>query len=311
MFSKESFKRSIGIIFLILGIIGYAICFCLLEKSDLSYDIIIKISDILVIGVVLGFVSNAAMFFGIFKSDLYDIIYSKEFLKKQKDINCIWEKVSAEFIKDKFPTIHEDFLNTIKGYFPIKDDDRSFYNDYDIDAYIEWVDRNKGIIKVVDITSFAIISDTEDEIIHPIITWSEDEDSSCKLLSLTVNGKSEAIPTFEKGEDIGKICERLNLKLSGKRKYKISLEREKIYNINTDYYYGFRSQYIAKSLCVSLTLPEDIEAIFVSRGTLDEFSKVKKTKTHIKMKYESVILPKQGFIFALRNKVLRKEEEGK
>ena len=50
----------------------------------------------------------------------------------------------------------------------------------------------------------------------------------------------------------------------------------------------------------NLDYPDDIDAIFTCRGTQLDFEDVKNSKRRIEKKYKSIILPRQGYIFALR-----------
>ena len=90
------------------------------------------------------------------------------------------------------------------------------------------------------------------------------------------------------------------ISLKGKKRYFIQYTREKQYNINDDYYIAFRARYLTKNLTVSLELPQDIEALFVERGTTKNFMNVKNSKHHIKKVFKGVIFPRQGYIFVLK-----------
>ena len=96
MFSEKGFKWSSGWICLTIGLIAYIIPYGFLDKANIWYDILIKLGDVLVIGVVVGYVSNAAQFLGIFKKELQDIIYGREFLKVRNDIATLWETVTKD-----------------------------------------------------------------------------------------------------------------------------------------------------------------------------------------------------------------------
>ena len=73
-----------------------------------------------------------------------------------------------------------------------------------------------------------------------------------------------------------------------------------IYNINEDYYIGFRAKYIVNRLRVCLDYPDDIDVIFTCRGTQLDFEDVNNSKRRIEKKYKGIILPRQGYIFALQ-----------
>ena len=84
IFSTESLRKAWPWIFLIIGVGLYVYGYR--ELNTKWAEIAIEIANILIVGVVLGFVTNAAQFIGIFKSDLQDIIFGEEFIKKRNDL---------------------------------------------------------------------------------------------------------------------------------------------------------------------------------------------------------------------------------
>lgn len=301
MFSKNSLRGSLGWIFLVVGIICYIIGYSISEFQ--WKDVFIKIADILVIGAVIGFLTKAAQFLGIFKNELYNVIYGKEFLEQRKDIYPLWETVSKVLFKNKFPTIHKELLKTVNAYLP--KDEVSYYNDYEAHTSIEWIDKSRGIIKATDIVSFELIAESSDRFEYPLKTWTTIKTKNSyinKIVKITVNG---SVPSriINKGEVMDKennLCSEQRIVLSGSLKYEIKYTREKVYNLDEDYYLGLRAKYITNNLRVCLELPDDIEAIFTCRGTQKDFEDVKNTKNAIEKKYKGIVLPRQGYIFALR-----------
>lgn len=303
--STNNFRTGAAWLFLIVGICLYVVGFFLIDDKSAWSKIAIKVADVLVIGVVLGFITNAAQFIGIFKQDLQDIIYGKEFIRQRKDIYPLWENISKELFKNKFPTLHKELLKTINGYFP--KDDVSYYNDYEIHTSIEWIDKEKGIIKVTDKVSFDLISETTDKIPYPIKTWTKiknKQEYTNRITQITVNGnKPNEIRYIGEKQDIeGSLCQEQQITLQGNTKYEIKYTREKTYNINDDYYVGFRAKYIVNKLRVCLDLPNEIDAIFTCRGTQNEFDDISNNDNRIEKKYRGLILPRQGYIFALKRK---------
>ena len=273
-------------------------------KTDSVWkEIIIKLADVLVIGVILGYLSNAAQFLGVFKRDLQDIIYGKEFIKQRKDLDTLWETLSKELFRNKFPAIHKEFLKVISTYFP--KNEISYYNDYERNTTIEWKDKEKGIIKVTDVISFELITDTTDKFAFPLQSWTKVNDQTTyqdKINDLSVNGKILDVEDVKKSIIDGQIKKEQKIDLSGSTKYDISYKREKIYNIIDDYYIGFRPKYIVNKLRVCLNLPDDIDAIFTCRGTQQDFEDIPTNSKRIEKKYKGIILPRQGYIFVLRVK---------
>lgn len=305
--STNNLRTGAAWLFLIIGLILYWIGFFYFDDSSLYSKISIKIADVLVIGVVLGFITNAAQFIGIFKQDLQDIIYGKEFIKQRKDIYPLWENLSKELFKNKFPSLHKELLNTVNGYLP--KDEVSYYNDYEIHTSIEWVDKDKGIIKVTDKVSFDLISETTDEIKYPIKSWTKIKDRihyTNSITQITVNGnKPTDIKYIGERQDVeGSLCQEQQLSLQGFTKYEIKYTREKTYNIDDDYYVGFRAKYIVNKLRVCLDLPNEIEAIFTSRGTQKDFEDIINKNNQIERRYRGIVLPRQGYIFSLKQKTI-------
>lgn len=304
LLSYKHFRSGSAWIILILGILFYCFGYFYIDSTSCWREVVIKIADVLVIGVILGYLSNAAQFLGIFKQDLQDIIYGKDFVKKRKDLYPLWETLSKELFKNKFPSIHKALLKVIDNYFP--KDEISYYNDYERHTTIEWLNKETGIIKVTDSINFELIADSTDSFLYPIKTWTRvinDEVYQDKMIEFLVNRSCIEIEESNSVKYKDEICLEQKIKLEGSTKYEIQYTREKIYNINEDYYIGFRANYIVNKLRVYLSLPEDIEAMFICRGTQHDFEDV---KTHsvkqIEKKYKGIILPRQGYVFALCKK---------
>lgn len=301
--SYKYFKSGIAWIILIVGILFYYIAYFQLEQQSVWKEVLIKIGDVFIIGVILGYLSNAAAFLGVFKQDLQDIIYGKDFIKQRKDISPLWETVSKQMFKNKFPIIHKEFLKVIKNYFP--ENEVSYYNDYESHITIEWIDRNIGTIRVKDSISFELIADSTEEFEYPLKTWTRVTDSDSyknTITRFTVNGKAPKITDSSEYREQDCICQEQKIKLKGSTKYDIRYERVKEYNINEDYYIGFRAKYIVNKLRVCLNHPYDINAIFTCRGTQLDFDTMVNDKGRIEKKYRSIILPRQGYVFVLQQK---------
>lgn len=302
LLSYKYFKSAFAWLILIVGVIFYYIGYFQIEPTTSIWkEICIKFADVLVIGVILGYLSNAAQFLGVFKQDLQDIIYGKDFIAQRKDITPLWETVSKQLFQNKFPIIHKDFLKVINGYFP--KNEVSYYNDYETNTTIEWVSQNDGLIRVTDSVSFELIADSKSEFKYPLKTWTKVVNRECyenKITEITVNGETPDVEDVKEYKEKDNICHEQKIKLQGSTKYEIKYIREKTYNINEDYYIGFRAKYIVNRLRVCLDYPENIDAIFICRGTQLDFEDVKCSSGRIEKKYKSIILPRQGYIFALR-----------
>lgn len=298
IFSTESLRKAWPWIFLIIGVALYVYGYR--ELNTNWAEIAIEIANILIVGVVLGFVTNAAQFIGIFKSDLQDIIFGEEFIKKRSDLQKVWENISKHLIKHKFSAIHKKLFPAIQEYLP--KDENQHYDNYHRTTKIEWHDKDNGLIRVNDDISFNLIAEKEKTVKYPIATWSivpeEHKDSITHKLKVYVDDK-EVETSKETSYENGNLCHKEILKLSGSDSYEICYSREKIYNINDDNYIGFKARFITTNLMLDFEYPADIGAIFVERGVQHDFKDIGSKLGKIKKKYNGVIFPKQGFIIVL------------
>lgn len=304
MFSKFTLKQSIGWIIGIIGLIFYIVgyAFKYNELYPLISEILIKIADVLIIGVVVGYLTSVAQWSGIFKREIQDIVFGKEFLTKRNDIEDIWYNVTKQMFKFKFADIHKDLLSTLRLTLP-GEEDISYYEDHDSDISLEWIDREKGIVKSIEAITFTLVAESDKKIALPIRTYtmmSGQTEGSVSDPNILVDGKKPEIQNNPPSKNGDEIHHSSTVFLSGKKQYCVSYTREKTYCIYEDYFIGLKSQYLLKNLTVTLNLPEGIEATFIERGTNIEFSNVKKSQKHIKKKLKGVIFPKQGYIFALK-----------
>ena len=293
------------IISLIVGIGAY-IWGAFLPQSSLLHEILFQIGNITVIGIFFSFFSNASEFLGIFKKELQDIVYSDEFLNDQKDVSKYWKTTSKQMFKNKFPDIHEEFLDVINANLPT--DEVSYYKDYEMTSTMKWIDEDKGIVKVNDCVDFYLIADSEEKFIYPLKNWiktsADGSEIKSKMLSFIVNKKEMVSSDGTKPKPQitckdGERCEEYDIALKGSKQYHIVYQIEKEYNLFDDHCKGFRAKYIVNNCRLNLEVPTNVHVQFVARGTLREFlDKGIQTPHKISKEYKGILLPKQGFIVA-------------
>lgn len=113
--SPQSLKKGLAWLILAVGLVLYIIGFLLLPTHSIWKEVALKVGDVLVIGVILGYLTNLTSTFHVFREELENIIYGKEFLKKRNDISDVWGNVSEQMFENKFPEIHGEFLEMIRG----------------------------------------------------------------------------------------------------------------------------------------------------------------------------------------------------
>lgn len=297
-------KKASAWILLIIGIGLMIVAYLFLQ--DPWRGLCLRIADILLIGVITGYLVNVARFMNAYKEALQDVIYAKTFLNKRNDLKTVWENISKLLFKEKFNAISGQLLDTVKNsYFPVEDP--IYYNDMDITHIVEWSDKQKGLIKVTDILTFKLNTDTTKKVILPLRTWIDvkglsKEDYSVRIEKFLVNGvQTKYEENCElKGDQFEHECK---AEVYGQKKYSVEQVRTKVYSIYKDNYIAFRAKYIVNNLKVTLQYPDDFHVEFITRGTTKDYENATNVKGNIKSKkYNGIILPKQGYIFLLNFK---------
>lgn len=319
LYTRKSFNLGLSWLIPIIGIIGYILAYSnsFGENKDLK-EIVIKVSDVFVIGGFVGFLSNSSQFFGIFSKELESIIFSDRFLESRKDISLIWRKVSKALFNQKFPDISEDLFSIIQDYYICKEE-YSYYDNYRIITDIEWCDDLKKFVIVKDYINFDLVTEKEGDIDIPFSTWmngikglEKDKDYYCKLECKINNNTQE--PNIEEklqNEDNEYIVKHITKihNIKEKEKYQVSIYRERKYIFDLDYDISFRAKFIVKDMTISLNIPQDMEATFICRGTPKDFIKVKNSKTTKEYLYKGLVLQRQGYTFALQKVTNPKKQE--
>ncbi len=304
MFSQDTLKRSLGWLALIVGSVAFIIAFIIGKEEGLWYDILIKIGDVLVIGAVIGYLTNTAQFLGIFKREIQNIVYGKDFVKVRNDLEEVWERVTREMFKSKFPAINRELMINIKQtYLPVAN--KIYYNDYNTTINIEWADKERRIIKVRHDINFELIAENERKITFPLKSWIDIDgldstDYSVKVLNYKVNDQlAKIISTTQEIKGKQHYFEQI-VELKGCTKYEISKIIEKKYSLDKDFTIGFRALYITNKMTINFKCPDDISYLFYARGTIDEFRSLSDTNNSFTKKYKGLLFKNQGFIIALR-----------
>ena len=298
-------SRTFWMVIALLVGIGAYVWGSFIPQDALGHEVLFQIGNVLVIGVVLGFFSNASEFLGIFKKEIQEVVYGDEFLANQKDLSKYWKTTSKQMFKNKFPDIHEEFLDVINANFPT--DEVSYYKDYEMTSTMEWIDELNGRVRVTDYVEFDLVADSKDKFIYPLKNWiktSANGKSVIKstMISFIVNEKEKVkdvkpIVTFNNGER----CEEFDVLLRGEKLYHIKYRIEKEFSIFEDHCKGFKAKYIVKNCRLNLEVPTNIHVQFESRGTLRDFEdKGIQTTNKITKHYRGILLPKQGFIVAFQ-----------
>ena len=291
-------------IYLLLGIACYAIGYHFYTDENVLRALILRIGDLMIIGVLVGFVTNTARFLAVFKNSSFLTAYSEEELKKRKDIDEIWRTVSHVLFKYKFPKIKNQILDVInKKYFP--NSEKGYYNDYHIEYDIKFCDEQKVYYQSEEHITFDYITDGTGKVefnqMSQINKLSENDNrSNIEILSFKVNGidKVNNGLRISRTHNNGKLKIISTIDVSGKTEYQFEVKYRKTLKFDDDHDMSFSSRRIAKDLYCKFKYSNDITAYFLPSGTLNEYT-ITDFNHEKEVKYKGLILPKQGYTFVL------------
>lgn len=316
IFSRQSLFDASGWIALILGLIFYIGGYSLQYnaetlKTEFHWDkvgfwagFIINIGDILLVGGVVGFLTSMAQWKGILIEELTNLIYGKELLSRRADLKNIWENITKQLFKNKFLCIHREILDTISHYLP-NDNEISYYDNFTEDITVKWVDKTNGIISTTEIMAFDIIAESKAHVDYDVCSRTKycslaGEPKDTVKHTIYLNEQIFETPDTEIKLENDDVIAKTTIPLDGAKKYRFKFLIEKTYCIFNDFYISYRAKRFIHNMHISLLLDDGISAEFIERGQFEPFTEVKKTKRHIIMSHDGVILPKQGFVFALK-----------
>ena len=323
MFSSETFQTGAGWIALLIGLVLYIIyyvsvglflpnitgCEWFLSHQhgiEVGLSIVEKVADVLVIGAVLGYLSNAAQFLNIFKKDLESVILDHNFLKKRNDIAEIWETITNVLFRSRFHKISRSLLALIRdNYFP---KNKSIYYDcYTSNVVMQWIgDPKDELIEVITENRYTIVSENTDEINVPWTTWTRcnapNDGNYSVEHSLEIDGQHIEIEPQEDDDKKEKKYE-VMIPLKGKEKYEVRSFLRKRYSFKEDFYRAYTFSYIVNGFVLSLTHPTDLKLEMIERGTCDQFDIISNTCTTLVAKYNGLILPHQGYAIAFKHEL--------
>lgn len=313
-FSKENFRQASGFVCMAVGLLSYITAVCLYFwgcDTNIVHALMVvfeKIGDVLLIGAVLGYISNAAMYMGIFQKELEKVVLKEEFIERLKaqDIVSLWERITKKLFQSRFEGISTKLLSLIKNnYLPGK---RSiYYSNYKSNVTIEWKDREKEIVKVTSVNHFKMITESTDKFTIPWKSWTKvgsniDTPYSMQIIKYAINGKEQKLENEDLGVINGEHVFLCNVPLEGCKEYDVQNVIEKTYSLREDFDKCFRAGYIVENYTLVVRHPEDMMLQFTSRGTCADFELVAQSSNSLTAQYDGLILPKQGYVISIRLK---------
>lgn len=328
-----SFKSSIPFITFFLGILSAYIGFSDIKFISSSIkEVSLWLSNTLIIGAIVGFMSSYAQARGIYKKDLESVIYDRKFLSIRNDLFKFWKNITAIFFEKNFPEISEDLMEIIlRHYLPYNAKENDNKGNSSIEYYcenfldkntIEWYNEEHRTIKVTTVSTFDLKTISSNSItdfpykVSISLEGNYPEDYKVEMVDYIIDGNKYTEDSEEFGLhiisngpniDVNKdLITEYHVKLNGKNEYSVKRILEKTYCIDNDYFIGFKAKSIIKNLRVQFfnNISEKLDLCFIPRGTLNNFKTNEDRAFFLENEYKGLILQNQGYIVILKLKTV-------
>lgn len=310
LLSMENLKRGSAWIALIVGGILYIFYFWIIPTffegtSDIVMNILETFAEVLVVGGVAGTLVNTAKDMGLFKHELEDLLYGKDFLKNRLDAPKIWRNFTETLYAAKFENIPPRLVETLqKLYLP---DDPMYISTRSTSVSIKWGNEARTMIKVQVVDVFTLVTNTTEDVEYGSTTSInvEEKDNGIKtsVLEYRVGGIPVDVTSHNDTNGPFKYNDySYKIKLSGRKQYDIVKKVIQEYSFLHDFTYAMNAKYPISDFTLDFSYPEDMRILFYDRGTLSGFETLTKEVGHLVVKSKGLILKRQGYLIAMREK---------
>lgn len=272
------------------------------KERSLAYTLTVdglgRLGEMLLLGAVIGWLLDAEDYSNYFYEKAQRVVLGKEFLEKRTDRVEVWKNVSSSMLSERFRDIHEQFADKLQEY--LVEDRKYFLKDMETTICIEFLDQKTGLVKIVDVTEYDIVTDFPGEPIHfhyerypaaPGVAGAATGAIDMDLMFIV--DKKPVVPVMEQKTD--KI-ERLKIVLSGKRIYHMKATKTVTQNIRLDPMKSFAALSIIQKMTVRVNYADGIRVIWQDLGTPQEFEPIETPNNNeLRRKHDGIILKNQGY----------------
>ena len=298
-FSKENILRAVPWLTLLIGT-SFFIWGTYGDFEDLSNkEFVSGLGKTILAGGIFALLLKTIQFMGVFKTELSKVVYDPKFLSNRRDLPEVWEGVSKELFKNKFPGISKRLLKDItEKYLPT---DHSIYYD-DVEHYFNIKHLEGGVVEVNYVVTMNIICSSSKDNTYAFsnsVGFKESKDEI--YLEFEVKIDDEKVDVEPKELTKGNLLVyTYSIPLCGnKDKYKVERNEVKRYLLDSDNMMYFRAAKIINNLKVEIHHPQDLIVDFRKCGTLGEFEIKRNTENYKQFKYSGIAYPQQGYLFTL------------
>lgn len=180
------FKQHLFWMMLAVGLVLEVISLFDLFGTGTAGKLVDDLAHAVLVGGCFAVVLKSMQFMGIIRSELTDIVYGEEFLKRWKGTRTVWGRVSSIVFREMFPEIHGEIETAIfDHYFPKADGD-CYLDQYKHSLVLRYVDPDT--VELTELVRY-VIRTNNDSMTIPCQYYSDDDVDSMQVVMLKVNGQ--------------------------------------------------------------------------------------------------------------------------
>lgn len=214
---------------------------------------------------------NSDEFSNVLSNKMKDLALSDDYLLQRNDLEEIWTRVTLCKYKQKFPELAPEIQNKIENDLFLEHSLLYYYKNFITQINLS-IDGD--VIKIIEITSFTVISHNTDKIKINFGTTSPTEDSKeiyTKFIPDQCKCDGEVLKLVQgNGKDKSGNIDTKNIEFSaeleGKKKYIIERQIEMTQNIKEDRVFSFTSSRIIEGMSINLKYQNNLNIFFSPVG---------------------------------------------
>lgn len=294
-----------GVVCLLLGVILPAAIPCARQWFIVTFGIVKGIGDLIIIGVLFGFLSTHDTIVNNYHKRLVDLFYGSDHLKDVKNISQVWDNVTEALIASRFPANIKDkmFAQIKEAYLP--EGSSYYYEDYVCHNVVSWKNDTKTCVEVKGTTKMNVFPIDSTPVVLTY-TFCSNDVNEYKIDDVKLYCDDEVLTTQpeEYNDNEGYTCKKYSYTLpAGRESYHVKRIVTKSYNLKKDgSFISVIAHAVTHNMQAILHHPDDMDVQFLEMGTCKPFETLFKQPTSCGHKFDGIVLRKQGFCFLMEKR---------
>jgi hypothetical protein len=209
-------------------------------------------------------------FADVLSEKMKDLALSDSYLLQRNDLEEIWKRVTICKYQQKFPELAAEIESKIENDLYLERSLSYYYKNFRIQLNFT---LEGDVIKIVEISSFTVIANSDEKIEIAFGTTSFTKDSELLYSKFIQEGcTKDGLPLTLQSvneDELGlesDYCIRFKAELSGKKKYIIERQVELTQDINVDRVFTFSSSRIIEDIAINLKHDSNLKLFFSPSG---------------------------------------------